>query len=142
MAHGAITPTASNGNGDLPARGASRRGRFRQMQPSGSFMMACIERPQTARHPARRHAKKGAMAMTAAPRPIGPEDVLRFQTVGEAQISPDGRRVAYTLHTIDRDDDTTRSAIWIVPFDGGAPAQFTSGSHRDSAPRWSPDGSQ
>ncbi len=80
--------------------------------------------------------------MTAAPRPIGPEDVLRFQTVGEAQISPDGTRVAYTLHTIDRDDDTTRSAIWIVPFDGGAPAQFTSGSHRDSAPRWSPDGSQ
>ncbi|HLZ71519.1 MAG TPA: S9 family peptidase [Dehalococcoidia bacterium] len=80
--------------------------------------------------------------MTAAPRPISPEDVLRFQNVSEAQISPDGTRVAYTVHTTDLDADTVRSAIWLVPYDGGAPVQFTSGTHSDSAPRWSPDGTR
>lgn len=75
-------------------------------------------------------------------RPLEPEDILRLQSVSDAEISPDGTRIAYTVGTIDLAADTARSAIWIVPAGGGEPAQFTAGGQRDSAPRWSPDGTR
>ncbi|MCC6791249.1 MAG: PD40 domain-containing protein, partial [Thermomicrobiales bacterium] len=35
-----------------------------------------------------------------------------------------------------------RSVIWIAGIDGGGPRPFTSSSSKDTAPRWSPDGTQ
>src|SRR5579883_1795740 len=78
--------------------------------------------------------------MATARRPIELEDFYRFVTASDAQLSPDGVRVAYVLTRIDRDADETRSAIWVVPFEGGDAVQFTAGTKTDSAPRWSPDG--
>ena len=69
------------------------------------------------------------------------EDLYDFQFLADAQISPDGSRVAYVVRTVDRDNNTYRSAIWLVPFDGGAPAtKLTAGTGQDAQPRWSPDG--
>jgi len=68
--------------------------------------------------------------------------VFRFASVSEAQISPDGTRIAHTVGSVDLDADTARSAIWLVSAEGGEPVQFTAGTHRDSAPRWSPDGTR
>ena len=48
-------------------------------------------------------------------------------------MSPDGRRVAFAVSTIDVDANTTRSRIWL----DGAP--ITAGP-RDAGPTWSPDG--
>jgi dipeptidyl aminopeptidase/acylaminoacyl peptidase len=78
--------------------------------------------------------------MPATKRPVQPEDLYKFVTVGDAQISPDGSRVAYVATTIDAQEDEARSAIWVVPAAGGDPRQFTSGARADSAPRWSPGG--
>ena len=70
-----------------------------------------------------------------------PEDLYDFQFLADAQISPDGSRVAYVVRTIDRDKNAYRSGIWLVPADGsGEGTRFTSGSGQDSLPRWSPDG--
>ncbi len=77
---------------------------------------------------------------TTSARPIQPEDLLALKTIAEAQISPDGTRVAYVLTEIDAEEDEYRSTIWIVPAEGGEPVQFTRGPKRDTAPRWSPDG--
>jgi dipeptidyl aminopeptidase/acylaminoacyl peptidase len=74
-------------------------------------------------------------------RPVQAEDLYRFVTVPDAQISPDGRRVIYVLNQIDQANDSYRSALWIVPTDGGEATQFTAGIKRDTTPRWSPDGS-
>lgn len=67
------------------------------------------------------------------------DDLHRLPMVGDAQLSPDGARVAYVVTTVDRDDDRNASRIWIAEVDGGEPRALTSGPS-DSAPRWSPDG--
>ncbi len=73
-------------------------------------------------------------------RKITIDDLLSLKWVGDPQLSPDGTRVVYVLTVADRDADTYRSHLWNVPMDGGDPRQFTAGEHRDSNPRWSPDG--
>ena len=69
-----------------------------------------------------------------------PEDIYDITWVGESEISPDGRHVAFVVTRMERADDSYRSAIWLVDTDDGEPRQFTAGAMRDSAPRWSPDG--
>jgi dipeptidyl aminopeptidase/acylaminoacyl peptidase len=70
-----------------------------------------------------------------------PEDVYALTSVGDPRLSPDGRRVAYVVNSIDRDANGYRAAIWIAPLDRPEEArQFTSGERSDSSPRWSPDG--
>jgi dipeptidyl aminopeptidase/acylaminoacyl peptidase len=70
------------------------------------------------------------------------DDLYDFRFLADAQISPDGTRVAYVVRTIDRDKNAYRSAIWLVPADGSSEgARITSGPGQDALPRWSPDGS-
>lgn len=67
-------------------------------------------------------------------------DLARFVAVQEPQISPDGRSVAYVVESIDLTANATRSAVWLVPFEGGEPRRLTSGAGKDTSPRWSPNG--
>ena len=61
--------------------------------------------------------------------------------VGGVGTSPDGRQVAFTLITQDAEENQQRSAIWLAPADGSAPArQLTAGKRRDLHPLFSPDG--
>jgi dipeptidyl aminopeptidase/acylaminoacyl peptidase len=70
-----------------------------------------------------------------------PEDLYDFHFLADAQISPDGSRVAYVVRTIDRESNAYRSGIWLVPADGSSEGtRFTSGPGQDALPRWSPDG--
>ena len=71
---------------------------------------------------------------------MNPDDIYAITWVGECEISPDGRRVAFVATKMERSDDSYRSAIWLVDAEGGEPRQFTAGAKRDSSPRWSPDG--
>src|ERR1041384_3694756 len=71
-----------------------------------------------------------------------PEDLFELRWGGDPRLSPDGRTVAYTLNTIDREANEYASSIWLAAVDGsGAPRQLTSGEKKDACPRWSPDGS-
>src|SRR5439155_727705 len=70
-----------------------------------------------------------------------PEDVYALTSVVDPRLSPDGRRVAYTVSRVDEEANAYRTAIWVAPLDGSAePRQFTSGERNDLFPRWSPDG--
>ncbi|MGA1872400.1 MAG: S9 family peptidase [Thermoplasmatota archaeon] len=73
---------------------------------------------------------------------IMPGDLYDMKNVIGAQISPDGRHIAFTLQRIDRKKEKKYSSIWIVPTKGGRPLQFTRGDHTDRSPRWSPDGTE
>jgi dipeptidyl aminopeptidase/acylaminoacyl peptidase len=69
------------------------------------------------------------------------EDLYAFRFLADAQLSPDGQRVAFVVRTVTPEHDGYRSSIWLVPFDGSSAAvQFTSGRNQDAQPRWSPDG--
>jgi len=71
-----------------------------------------------------------------------PEDVYELTGVADPRLSPDGRTVAYTVWRTDKEANEYRSSIWFAATgDGSPPIPFTSGSKRDAAPRWSPDGS-
>jgi dipeptidyl aminopeptidase/acylaminoacyl peptidase len=68
------------------------------------------------------------------------EDAFRFGQVGDPRISPDGRWIAHTVTTLDRDEDESRTRIWMVPMAGGDPVPLTAEDEDSSSPRWSPDG--
>jgi dipeptidyl aminopeptidase/acylaminoacyl peptidase len=75
-------------------------------------------------------------------RGITAEDLYRWKWVSDPQISPDGKRIAFALKTVDQEAGEYRSAIWVVPTDGniGDARRFTFGPKSDRSPRWSPDG--
>jgi dipeptidyl aminopeptidase/acylaminoacyl peptidase len=75
------------------------------------------------------------------PRPLTPADLFRFQLPGDPQISPDGRRIAFTVSRLIPEQNEARTQIWLVDAAGEDPAiPFTNGKASDRAPRWSPDG--
>lgn len=78
--------------------------------------------------------------MPAPKRRLVPEDLYRFVTVSDPQISPDGEVVAFVRTHIDSESKEPRSHIWLVPASGGQPVPFTRGPKNDTSPRWSPDG--
>ncbi len=78
-------------------------------------------------------------------RPLAADDVVRFETIDDAQISPDGGSVAFVLKRSILDENRYASNIHLAATDaaaGSTPRQITMGANRDTAPRWSPDGGQ
>ena len=65
---------------------------------------------------------------------------MDMERVGAPAISPDGRQIVFTRAWIDKMKDQSRSNLWIVDSDGARVRELTSGSWRDSAPAWAPDG--
>lgn len=76
----------------------------------------------------------------SARRPLKLDDLARFRTVGDPQISPDGQVIAYTVSTIDAKEDKSNTHIWLVGYDGKNDRQITFSNDSENAPRWSPDG--
>ncbi len=68
------------------------------------------------------------------------DDLLRIQEVGEIQVSPEGKWLAYTVGSADRKEDKSETRVWMVPMAGGDPVPMTAKGSSASRPRWSPDG--
>ncbi len=79
-------------------------------------------------------------AAAQARRPMTPEDVVSINRASDAQMSPDGRRVAFVVTSWDRENDRLNSDIWLA-YDTREPSvRLTVHSKRDDHPRWGPDG--
>jgi len=72
--------------------------------------------------------------------PIGVDDLWAMGRVGDPQVSPDGKRVAYTVTYYSMEKNNSNSDIYIVSIDGGQPRRITMSPKADFSPRWSPDG--
>ena len=95
--------------------------------------------------PLRAQVKRGMMSA----------DTLRFASVGEAQISPDGEWVVYTVSNVDAGRNVTRTVLWLARAGLGvgardaeatsiersrpAPSPLLPDGFYASNPRWSPD---
>jgi len=77
----------------------------------------------------------------ATPRPMKLVDLLDVPSLGDPQLSPDGREVLYVLTSADWKADRNVGHIWRTSADGSGPAvQMTNAARGESEPRWSPDG--
>src|SRR5207249_7577953 len=86
--------------------------------------------------------------MSDGRRGMVPQDLTRIAFVTDAQISPDGSRVAFVVTSLSEERDEYLSNVWIVDSraasrpPGGEARRFTHGPKRDTSPRWSPDGAR
>jgi dipeptidyl aminopeptidase/acylaminoacyl peptidase len=74
------------------------------------------------------------------PRLLDKETFMEMESVGNAEISPDGKQIIFTRTWVDKMKDQYRSNLWIVDIDGTRIRELTSGARNDSSPVWSPDG--
>jgi dipeptidyl aminopeptidase/acylaminoacyl peptidase len=76
----------------------------------------------------------------AQKRPFDANALLELQRIGDPQISPDGKTVAFTVQSVDLAANRKPQQVWTVPLEGGAPRQITHSGDNNARPRWSPDG--
>ena len=81
-----------------------------------------------------------APAPSASPRALRPDDIFALKEVGDPEISPEGKWVAFTVTTMDAKEDETDTDIYMAPFAGGPALRLTASRKAEKSPRWSPDG--
>jgi dipeptidyl aminopeptidase/acylaminoacyl peptidase len=80
-----------------------------------------------------------AAAGAAQRQPFDVQALLKIQRIGEPQLSPDGKIVAFTVQSVDLEQNTKPKQIYVVPTSGGPPQKFTTEGTDNERPRWSPD---
>jgi dipeptidyl aminopeptidase/acylaminoacyl peptidase len=84
-----------------------------------------------------------AFPVLAQDRGLEPADFYKEIGVGGVALSPDGSMVAFTVTTIDEEENGRHREIWLQRLaDGepdGEPFRFTSPTEESSGPSWSPD---
>jgi dipeptidyl aminopeptidase/acylaminoacyl peptidase len=83
-----------------------------------------------------------AATVFAQPRPFDVGTMLRLARIGEPVLSPDGKSVAFTVQTVDLDQNTKPKQIYVVSSSGGFPRQITREGTDNERPRWSSDSRQ
>ncbi len=81
-----------------------------------------------------------AVVAQQAAQPFTINDLLKVRRLGDPQVSPDGKWIAYTIGDVNKDANRTITQIYLLPVTGGEPKQITTGERSNSTPRWSPDG--
>ncbi len=80
-----------------------------------------------------------ALAQDGPVRTFTGADLFGLEVAADAQISPDGSRIAYVRRTGDVMTDTMRASIWLIDVASGRQSPLVQGA---SSPRWSPDGTR
>lgn len=73
-------------------------------------------------------------------RPMTFDDFAAVRVVGDPQLSPDGRRVLYSVRTTDLKANKRTTVTYVLPIGGGDPVQFPAPGSNVAEARWSPDG--
>jgi dipeptidyl aminopeptidase/acylaminoacyl peptidase len=76
----------------------------------------------------------------AEKRSIGLDDIAKIKAVGDPEVSPDGKWVAYTVGAVDSEKDKRDTDLWMTNWEGTEQIRLTSTpDSNESSPRWSPD---
>jgi dipeptidyl aminopeptidase/acylaminoacyl peptidase len=80
-------------------------------------------------------------AQSPSGRALTIEDYYTIKSIGDAQMSPNGKWVAYTLSTRIEEDNTTSTETYVVDATGAGPSRRITHEGQDVAnPRWAEDG--
>ncbi|MBM3976256.1 MAG: S9 family peptidase [Planctomycetes bacterium] len=96
----------------------------------------------TAKPPAApRAAAEAAQPVTATgKRPLSIADFYLTKSVGAPAVSPDGRRLVFTVRHTDFAAEKAWTELWLVNSDGSGLRQLTASGNNDGEPSFSPDG--
>ena len=83
-----------------------------------------------------------ALLTEAAERAMEPKDIPSIRQAQDAQVSPDGRLVAFVVNEVDSKENAYQTDIWLVSTMGADLFQFTRHPKNDRAPQFSPDGTR
>ena len=76
-------------------------------------------------------------------KPIVTSDVLKIKTMGQIDISPDGKCVVFVVTSMGKDEKEEyryNSHLWMIDLEKlTPPLQLTFGERSDSSPVWAPD---
>jgi dipeptidyl aminopeptidase/acylaminoacyl peptidase len=80
-----------------------------------------------------------------AKRPMTFEDMMKMKRLGETAVSPDGKWLAYSVTTVDLEQNTKTAELWLQMISGPnseaqAPIPLAVAKPGDSGPQFSPDG--
>jgi dipeptidyl aminopeptidase/acylaminoacyl peptidase len=83
-----------------------------------------------------------ASGTLAATHPFGVHDLVMMNRVGDPQLSPDGKHVAFSMRETDYAANKGSSGIWTLDLSaqGAQPVRLTDKESSASSPRWSADG--
>lgn len=81
-------------------------------------------------------------AQDTDPSEFGLLDMFELEVAQDPRISPDGSRIVYVRRGSDIMTDRSRTALWMMDFDGSNHRPLTDGTSSVSSPRWSPDGNR
>ncbi len=78
------------------------------------------------------------------PRKLTADDLWTFKEMGTIALSPDGRRMAFVTHSLNKEKNERHSTIYLLQLDEqghavGGPRQLTSGVKNDTNPVWASD---
>ena len=72
--------------------------------------------------------------------PFEVRDLIAFDRLSDARVSPDGRSIVFTVSSLDLEANRRRSDLWLVQADGSGLRRLTSDPASDTSAAWSPDG--
>lgn len=67
-------------------------------------------------------------------------DLIAMKRVADPQLSPDGKKIAFTIGVVDKAANRTVNQIYVMNVDGTDQQQITKAAGSSSSPRWSPNG--
>ena len=80
-----------------------------------------------------------AAATAPSKRPMTFEDMMNMKRLGETAVSADGKWLAYSVTTVNLDQNTKTAELWLQQISGGEPFKLAVGQPGDSDPEFAPD---
>jgi len=68
------------------------------------------------------------------------DDIMACKRIGSPALSPDGKKVAFTVTTVNEEENSMHTEIYVMNVDGSGLKQITDNEKSSKSPKWSPKG--
>ena len=107
---------------------------------AAAALMLALAPPTSARTASAQQASPPGADVAALPGGLSLRALAMMDRVSDPRVSPDGRRVLYSVRSTDWDGNRGVSALWVATVGGGEPAKLAVSTGGASTGRWAVDG--